>query len=376
MDLALIGRLGMQQLSSHFFETIYIKSGVDLTRPTEVRASLTTRCNYKCLHCGCWRESHGPEMSIEQWKNGLASVKEFIGRYRIQFAGGEPFVKKGFLDLLEFCRAEAIDFGVITNGSAFTNDRIVARFVSALPMKVEISVDGPTPEIHDRLRGVPGSLEAIEAGIRNLRRARREAGASFPIRIKPTLNSVNFRAMPDLVNWAVDQGATSIDIEPNREWTDESKAELWLSPEETVELESIVTELLRMKADGLPIETSEHRLLSMPDHFRRRKVASEVGVCRIGLRVFSINPRGAVTSCFAHLPLGDLTRQSAREIWTEAAAREVRRRTVACDRGCPYGCLSSKPIVHTIKRGLMVFAGKANHDDGPTTTAKPAGLPA
>jgi len=376
MDLALIARLGMQHLSSNIAEAIYLGSGFDLTRPTEVRATLTRRCNYKCLHCGCWREAHGPEMSIDRWKAGVASLKEFAGRFRVQFVGGEPFVKKGFLDLLEFCRSESIDFGVITNGSAFANGRVVARLVSARPIKVEISVDGPTPEIHDRLRGEPGSLKAIEAGVRNLRRARREASASFPIRIKPTLNAVNFRTMPELVEWAVEQGATSIDIEPNREWTEESKGELWLSADEIVELESVVARLIRMKADGLPIETSDHKLLGMPDHFRRRKVAPEVGTCRIGLRVFSIDPQGLVTSCLAFQPLGDLSRQSAREIWTGAAGREVRRGTVACERGCPYSCFATKPIVHTIKRGLMVFTSKANHDDAPSPVAEASDVPA
>ena len=315
-------------------------------------------------------------MSIDQWKRGLASIKEFIGPYRIQFVGGEPFVKKGFLDLLEFCRAEALDFGVITNGSAFTNDRIVERLVAARPMKLEISVDGPTAEIHDRLRGAPGSLEAIEAGVRNLRRAHREAGVSFPIRIKPTLNSANFRTMPALVRWTVDHGATSIDVAPNREWTEESKTELWLSAEETVELESVVAELLQMKAEGWPIETSEHHLRNMPDHFRRRKVPPEVATCRIGLRVFSINPQGLVKSCGLFQPLGDLSHQSAHEIWTGPVAEEVRRQTTACDRGCPYGCAATKPIVHTIQRGLMVFTSKANSAAAPAPISKPAGQPA
>ncbi len=153
-------------------------------------------------------------MSIDQWKKGLESIKEFIGPYRVQFVGGEPFVKRGFLDLLEFCHEQSIDFGVITNGSAFASDRVVRRFVAARPLKVDISVDGPTAEIHDRLRGVSGSLLSITAGIHKLLDIGRELGVQFPIRIKPTLNSVNFRAMPDLVTWAVEQGATTIDIQP------------------------------------------------------------------------------------------------------------------------------------------------------------------
>jgi MoaA/NifB/PqqE/SkfB family radical SAM enzyme len=55
------------------------------------------------------------------------------------------------LDLLEFCHEHSIDFGVITNGSAFESERVIRRLVAARPLKVDISVDGPTAEIHDRL---------------------------------------------------------------------------------------------------------------------------------------------------------------------------------------------------------------------------------
>ena len=318
----------MRHISSILPEVIYLNTGVDLTRPTAIRANITQRCNYKCLHCACWRfEKYPEEMSIEQWKAALGSIKEFLGPYTIQFVGGEPFVKKGLLDLLEFCHEEAIDFGVITNGSAFASDRVVDRFVATRPLKVEISVDGPTPEVHDRLRGVPGSLECISSGIGKLRATQLRLGIGFPIRIKATLNSVNFRVMPDLVSWAVDHGANTIDIMPNFEWTEESKGELWLSVADLGDLASIIEELLRMKAAGYPIETSEHKMRQMITHFRREQMSPEVSICRIGLRVFEISPDGRVYSCSDYAALGDLRRQSAREIWLSADVRGMSAET-------------------------------------------------
>lgn len=355
-SLSLLARMGRRHLSTIVPEALYMSAGIDLTRPTLVGASVTNRCNYKCLQCACWRMEPEPEMSLEQWTAGLASLREYLGRYRIQFAGGEPFVKKGFLEILEFCGREGVDFGVITNGSAFVSRRVVDRFVKAGPLLVTISVDGPTPELHDRLRGSSGSLKAIEAGIRNLREARKTHDRSFPIRIKTTLNASNYRTAPEIVRWAAAQGATSIDFEPIREWTDETRGALWPTTDECDGLEVVVSELLRMQAAGAPIETSCHKLRGMPDHFRRLPPTPEVEVCRIGLRAFSISPQGVVSNCHHLEPIGDLTRQSAREIWTGERAREVRRRTVACTRGCSYGCYATKPIPHTIRRGLKVFA--------------------
>jgi MoaA/NifB/PqqE/SkfB family radical SAM enzyme len=360
MDVAIIGRLALRQLASLIPEMTYLHTGIDLTRPTEIRATVTHRCNYKCLQCACWRfETYPQEISIDQWKTALGSIKEFLGPYRIQFLGGEPFVKKGFLDLLEFCREESLDFGLTTNGAAFVSDRIVDRFVATRPLKIEISVDGPTPEVHDRLRGVPGSLQCISDGMRRLLNAQLRLGIRFPIRIKATLNAVNFRVMPDLVTWAVNRGASTIDIVPIFEWTDESRNELWPSLADLGDLQTVIEELLRMKAMGAPIDTSEHKMRGMLNHFRREPVTPEVSRCRIGVRVFDIHPDGRVYSCTDYAALGDVTRQSAREIWTGAVARDVRRKTVACTKGCTYGCRESKSTFHMIRRAFMIFGWSA-----------------
>jgi MoaA/NifB/PqqE/SkfB family radical SAM enzyme len=356
MNLTTIGRLGYRQLSAALPEVLYLNTGVDLTWPVEIRATVTLRCNYKCLQCACWRMKKYPEeMSVDQWKAALGSIKEFLGPYRIAFGGGEPFVLRGFLELLEYCGRESIDFGLITNGSAFASDHVVDRFVAARPLKLDISVDGATPELHDGLRGTPGSLESISDGMGRLRGAQQRLGIRFPIRIKTILNALNFRGMPDLVTWAEDRGATTIDIQPIFEWTDETRGELWPSPSDLGEMEAVVEELVRRKAAGAPIETTEHTLRGMLNHFRKEKVTPVVAQCRIGLRVFGIHPDGRVSSCADYSDLGNITRQSAREIWTGEVAREVRRQTVACTKGCVYGCRETKSLADTIRRGLMVF---------------------
>ncbi len=356
MDIATLARLGLRDFSSLLPEALYLTTGIDFTRPTEIQANLTQRCNYKCLQCACWRYEPVSELSIDQWKESLASLKDFVGHYRLEFVGGEPFVKKGFLDLLEYCRDQQLDCGITTNGSAFVNDRVVDRVVATRPLKVDISMDGSTPSMHDRLRSAPGSFERISSGISKLRAEQAAQGIKFPIRIISTLNSINFRAMPDIVLWTMQIGANSIDVHPIREWTEESKTMLWPTEEQVAELEQVISELLRMKDSGAPIETSEYKLRAMPDHFLRKKVIPEVPTCRVGMRAFFISPTGMVSCCSDFQALGDLKIQSAREIWTGALAREVRHKTVGCTKGCAYGCQAAKPMLEKIKRGLLLFS--------------------
>ena len=47
----------------------------------------------------------------------------------------------------------------------------IAEVLAAEPDSVNVSIDGAEPEVHDRLRGTPGSFDRITAGIRRLLRA-------------------------------------------------------------------------------------------------------------------------------------------------------------------------------------------------------------
>jgi MoaA/NifB/PqqE/SkfB family radical SAM enzyme len=126
-------------------------------------------------------------MTLDDWKSALARLKEFVHPLVVQFIGGEPFVWPKFLELIEFCRANDINWGVITNGSAFSA-KITKRVAVARPINIDVSVDGATSNIHDRARGIEGSLEKITSGVLRLLGERDKAGQKFPVRIKCTVH--------------------------------------------------------------------------------------------------------------------------------------------------------------------------------------------
>ena len=121
MKIQDVARLGSIAVSRAGRELIYLKTGVDVTRPSSIRAIVTERCNYKCLYCNHWRQpSYPEEMTLQDWEQALMSLRLYVGYYVVQFMGGEPFVWKGFLELVEFCSAMSIGWGVVTNGSALS----------------------------------------------------------------------------------------------------------------------------------------------------------------------------------------------------------------------------------------------------------------
>ena len=358
MQVTTAALLAIAEVRSRVAEETYLATGLDYSRPTMITGTVNERCNYRCPMCEYWRpELHrAEELTIPEWQNALTGLRQFLGRYVIAFLGGEPFIKSGFLDLLDFCREHGIDYTTTTNGSILLRGDTIERLVRSPPLHLNISVDGPTPEVHDRSRGVPGSLRKIERAIQSIRNEQERIGVRFPIRIKPTMHAWNFRDMPAMVDWVRRVGADTVDFEPVRHWTPEVDRDLWIGSEQHDELRTVSATLVAQKRGGAPIETSEHRLLGMVDHFADRKVEPEVVPCRVGLRRLSIAPNGDVTTCWFFDPIGNVRNNNAREIWTSAVARKRREETVACDKACAYSCMAQKPFKNLVERGRLLLA--------------------
>jgi len=357
MNLMTLCKLGSKHLRNAFAESIYLKGGYDCTRPTAVHAILTKRCNSKCRYCEYWRlenDDYGDEMSIEEWQKALLSLKDFIGSYFVEFSGGEPFVKKGFMDLLPFCDANGIRFGITTNGLAL-NERIAREVVSAKPFNINISVDAHMAEVHDYLRGVPGSWDRLTSGIKYLVREREAQNVRFPIIVKPTVNAKNFHLLPELVEWVQELGATTVNFQPMDRWTPETYDELSIEEERLGELEEVAGRLREMKRNGAPIMTSDFLLRLWSAHFREEKAPPEALPCRVGLRNCFIQPNGEIQMCWRFPSIGSLREQSAKKVWYSPKARQVRKGTVACQQLCLFTCLSHKTLKDKFQVALKLM---------------------
>jgi radical SAM protein with 4Fe4S-binding SPASM domain len=369
-NLTTLAPLAWKHTVNAVAEEIYIKTGYDATKPTTFYGEINEHCNVKCRYCPYWRlPEYVPEMTIKEWEHALLSIKDFVGKFSINFSGGEGFIKRGFIDLIAWCSANGISAGCTTNGSRLTREN-ARKLVAARPLNVNISVDSPNPAMHDYLRGCPGLFKRLSQGIKYLVEERAVQGASFPIVIKPVVTALNFRDIPDLVEWTKAIGASCVHTQPVMRSTQETYDELWIKEADIPELERVVRHLIDMKRAGEPIMTQEHVLALMPDHFRLKKAPRSAMPCRVGLRNCMIHADGDVFLCERGFSvIGNLRRQTMREIWHGPKAREVRKETVACERLCLGTCLSQKSILSKVKMGLIMFKNSRRSPAAPTREA-------
>lgn len=350
-----LGALGLKHVRNAASEALYLRTGIDVTRPVAIYAEVIERCNYKCRYCDYWRRpNYRNEMSIDEWKGALLSLKEYIGSYHIEFAGGEPYIKKGFTGLIQFCHDNDIHWGVTTNGGAYLNRKIVEQTIAARPFNMNISIDSTDAAIHDYSRGVGNSLNDIVAGIRNVAAARKEAGLDFPIIIKPVVHRLNYRRLPEMVDWIQSIGATAINFQPVEQGTKETAEELWIGEADMDGLIRVRDELLALKRKGAPILNSERLLGVWPAHFRNETAPPEVMPCRVGMRNYFIRSDGRVEVCWYFQPIGNVREASAREIWLGEEAKRRRAETIGCEKLCLFTCLSQRTLMDKAKMALTL----------------------
>ena len=352
MNTRKLVQLGLKHAHNRIAEFVRIRTHNDYTKPVTFIGHINERCNVKCRQCEYWRLPHyKEEMTIEEWKRALLSIKDFVGNFSITFTGGEPYIRKGFLDLVTFGGQKGISCSIISSGSCMTKE-ISERTVAARPFSVHISVDAPNAALHDYLRGQPGLFSRLSDGITHMRREQDKQGVRFPIVVKPTLNRLNFRLMPELVKWSAGIGATAVHFQPVTLWSPETRNELWVEEEDHAELAEVIENLAGMKRVGYPISPTEEILRLFVSHFRKESAPEQFRPCRVGLRNFWIDANGDVMICDQYPVVGNIRDQEAREIWYGDRAQNIRQLTLSCSNLCVLTCNSRKSLKNQISMGL------------------------
>jgi pyruvate-formate lyase-activating enzyme len=160
-------------------------ANADSDRPVGSRLWLYTNfdCNLHCDYC-CVRSSP----KVPRRELGLSRVQRIakeaaeLGVSEIFVTGGEPFLLGDIGDILATCSATA-PTTVLTNGMLLEGRRLqTLRSLSSDRLTLQISLDSPTPERHDRHRG-KGTWARAWKGIE---RARAEG---FRVRLAATVST-------------------------------------------------------------------------------------------------------------------------------------------------------------------------------------------
>lgn len=161
---------------------------------------VTAGCNLRCIMCS-YRDPLPDELTLDELKN-LSGELASLGLRHIVYSGGEPLMRRDFPEICEIFKQTSVKQSILTNGVLLKKryEEIKSYF-----SEIIISIDGPTADTHDRIRGVE-MFDRIIAGIQEVN--------SSPDRPKLSIRTViqkkNFREIGDMVEFAKHLGVDRI----------------------------------------------------------------------------------------------------------------------------------------------------------------------
>ncbi|MEM1515649.1 MAG: radical SAM protein [Candidatus Bathyarchaeia archaeon] len=317
---------------------VNVLSGIGIygvTKPYRVPApflvvwNYTNACNLRCKHC--YQRADKPTSDELTTEEKLAIVDQLVENNisMIAFSGGEPLICEDFFRVAKYAHERGLYVSIATNGTLLTKENI-ARLKEAGIAYLEISLDGATKETHNSFRGIEGCFEKTIKGIMN------SVAAGMFTCIATTATKHNLYEIPKIIDLAKKLGvkrAIVFNFIPTGRG--EEIIELDLTPSERENLlKYLYKELARGGIEALSTAPQFSRVclqqsfiegtdVLSPTHFasltlhgKAKQLTDFLGGCGAGRLYCAIQPNGLVTPCvFMPIVVGDLRRQSLKEIW-------------------------------------------------------------
>jgi len=123
---------------------------------------------------------------------------------------GEPLLHPEFAGIVQDVKADGLRLHVVTDASLLDN---VADLVVDFGMdELFVSLDGPR-EVHDEIRGAPGSFDRVVENLERLRQEQRERGKKTPVvNVTGAVSELGYERLPELIPIANRLGAGSLTI--------------------------------------------------------------------------------------------------------------------------------------------------------------------
>jgi len=220
---------------------------------TDLRVSVTDRCNYKCVYCRTGTEgAQYAELAIADY---LRMVRVFVslGIEKVRLTGGEPLLRKGLIEMVRELagmrtafsadgtalpdgEGRPLDIALTTNGHLLED--LAQPLKEAGLSRITVSMDAVDRQKFARITRVPDSFDKVLAGVRAARRV-----GLAPVKVNCVLlRGFNEDQIVEFAKFSRDEGVIVrfiefMPLEEDRVWT----------PETVVRLEEILAELNRFQ---------------------------------------------------------------------------------------------------------------------------------
>lgn len=274
---------------------------------------MTYKCNEKCRHCYVAGENR-QELTAGKIRTILDELYD-LNVFNLIFTGGEIFTREDSFDILEYAYSKRFLIDIFTNGTLLDGNDYI-RLKSCQPRCIHFSVYSHIPQKHDAITQMPGSFEKTIKAIKTC------ILIDIPVNIKTPVFDETIDDIQGIVSLAESLSA-SIELGQN------------ITPKKNGDLKPTALKISGEEKDDRVHYAIKNLIKTIENETDKKQVSDKL--CGAGEHSISINPYGEVYPCnLLQLCIGDVTKQSVREIWDTSDMlkwwRENNRRSLK--KGC------------------------------------------
>jgi radical SAM protein len=154
---------------------------------------VTQSCDLACKHCRAAAQpiAHPDELTTAE---GKALIDQIAAMHVpiFVFTGGDPLKRKDVFELIRYAAGKGVMVALTPSATPLLTREAIFKLKEAGLVRLGISLDGSTPEIHDAFRGLPGAwartIQAIEWANE----------AEIPIQVHTTISRHNAHDLDNL----------------------------------------------------------------------------------------------------------------------------------------------------------------------------------
>jgi Fe-coproporphyrin III synthase len=292
-----------------------------ISPPKEMCIILTYRCNAKCNMCNvwCYPTKASEEITLKDIER-LPSGLQFIN-----ITGGEPFVRRDIVDVVEIIRHKTKRIVISTNG--FFTEKIIELCKKYPDLGIRISIEG-LQESNDTIRGIPNGFDR---GLRTLLTLRRMGikDIGFGMTVQD-MNCKDLLPLYELSNALGYEFATATLHNSHYFYKLDNRIE----NKDVVckEFSKLIVELLKSKSIKKWFRAYFNYGLMNYIYGGNRFLK-----CEMGSESCFIDPSGDVLPCNGmncKMTMGNIKDSSFDDIWNSKKADAVRSAVDTCDKQC------------------------------------------
>lgn len=180
---------------------------------------LTKQCNERCVHCYLpnQQKQYGKTLPAEKIKEIINEAVK-MGLLSITFTGGEPFLHKDIIELLQYARKKDLMINILSNLTLLSKTHIALLKEINISM-IQVSLYSLNADTHNYITQLPGSftktMNAIKLLIEN----------DVPVVISCPVMKHNYADYKEVLKWARKNrilANTDLDLSAQTDFNDEN----------------------------------------------------------------------------------------------------------------------------------------------------------